>query len=266
MKKIFLIALLLVVACSTNIDTTVKTGNDGFVLGNGSIAVVLTHGLGASPYEIAGLSKYLSARNITVYGVRLAGHGTSYQDLNERTWQEWYKSYSEAYLSVKPLKQKVFVGGMSLGGVIALKLAEDQKVDGVIALAPALILDDTRSNYAWLFKYFSPYSLRNISIEKRPYYYDRFPIASVAESVALSSVVQKDLSKINAPTLIMEYTKDTRVNPVSSQIVYDNIASQNKQIRWINGTGHVMILDDDNKEEYYEEIYQFIIKTATSNS
>ncbi len=257
-----LIAVLFIAACSADVDMTVKPGNDGFVLGNGDVAVLLTHGLGASPYEIKELSEYLSERNITVYGVRLAGHGTSWQDLNERKWDEWYKSYSEAYLSVKPLKQKVFVGGMSLGGVLALRLAEDQQVDGVISLAPALILSDTRSKYAWLFKYFSPFSLRNISIEKRPYYYDRFPVASVAEAVTLSDVVEKDLSKIDEPTFIMEYTEDNRVNPISSQIIYDNIASQNKQLRWINGSGHVMIVDDDNKEKYFEEIYQFILANS----
>jgi carboxylesterase len=255
MKK--LIFLLLLIACTVQIDTTIKQGNESFVIGNGTTALVITHGLGASPYEVRGLAEYLAKRNITVYGVRLDGHGTSKEDLATKTWQDWYKNYRDAYLSVKPLKQKVFIGGMSMGGAVALKLAEDENVDGVIALAPALILDDSRSNYAWLFKYFTQYSSRIIPNERKPYYYSAFPVAAVAESVTMANVVIKDLSKINKPILIMQYTNDTRVRPVSSQLVYDKISSTKKELVWLNGTGHVFLLDD-GKEKYFERIYQFI--------
>ena len=257
MKRLLILALFLIACSSQVIDTSVKQGNEAFVLGNGSIGVILTHGLGASPYEVRGLAEYLAARNMTVYGVRLAGHGTSLADLDTKKWEDWYQSYKEAYLTLKPLKQKIFIGGVSVGGVVTLKLAENEKVDGVIALAPALILDDSRSNYAWLFKYFTRYSGRVIPPERRPYYYPAFSVSAVAESVAMANLVQKDLSKINAPAFIMQYTNDTRAKSESSQIVYDSISSSKKELHWINGTGHVFLLDD-GKEKYFEQIYQFI--------
>jgi len=263
MKKAFLaIPVILVIFlfsnCTPNeIDTSVKAGNDGFVLGNGSVGVVLTHGLGASPYEVKGLAEYLAARNMTVYVVRLPGHGTSVEDLSTKTWQDWYNEYRLTYLSVKQVKSKVFVGGMSLGGAIALKLAEDENVDGVVALAPALVLEDTRTQYAWLFKYFVKYSSRVIPQDRVKYYYDKFPVASVDETLKLSKIVEDNLGKINQPLLLMQYSNDTRASPESSQIVYDSVESPKKELDWINGTGHVFLLDD-GKEKYFEKIYEFI--------
>ncbi|HME87181.1 MAG TPA: alpha/beta fold hydrolase [Candidatus Nanoarchaeia archaeon] len=255
--------LLLIVACSsTPIDTEVRDANDGFVIGTGDIAVVLTHGLGASPYEVKYLAQYLADRNITVYAVRLQGHGTSVEDLKRTSADDWYKSYHEAILSVKPLKEKVFVAGMSLGGVMALKAAEDEQVDGVIALSPALELADSRSNYAWLYKYFVPYSNRNISQQHMRYYYNKFPVASVAQAVSFSNDVKESLAAIDEPIFIMEYRIDERVNPESSQIIYDSVSSSDKELNWIDGKGHVMILpeNDPNAEHYFEQIYQFILK------
>lgn len=255
---LFFVIVLSLASCSKKeIDTSVKPGNEGFVLGNGSIGVVLTHGLGASPYEVKGLAEYLAARNLTVYVVRLPGHGTSLEDVDGTIWEDWYKSYHEAYLSIKPLKQKVFVGGMSLGGSLALKLAEDEKVDGIISLAPALIMDDSRTKYAWVFKYFSKYSNRNISKEELPYYYPKFSIKTVAEMMSLSDVVVRDLNKINQPLFLMQYNKDHRVSPESSRLVYDEVTSQKKEMVWLNGTGHVMLLNND-KETAFEKIYVFI--------
>lgn len=264
MKKVFIAVLLLsllsllLTACSvSNIDTSVKPGNEGFVVGEGQIGVVLTHGLSSTPCEVKDLADYLSKKNITVYVVRLAGHGTSVEDLATKKWEDWYQNYKEAYLTLKPMKQKIFAAGMSVGGVIALKLAEDESVDGVIALAPALMLDDARSNYAWLFKYFTKYSSRVLREECKDNTYDKFSLNSVAESLEIANLVRKDLSKIDEPILIMQYKNDTRVKPESSRIVYDSISSEKKELDWLEGTGHVFLLDE-GKEKYFEKIYQFI--------
>ncbi|MEK6887038.1 MAG: alpha/beta fold hydrolase [Nanoarchaeota archaeon] len=256
--KLCLILLLLFTACSSQfIETSVKKGSEGFVLGGGEIGVLLTHGLGASPCEVKELASYLAEKNISVYAVRLSGHGTSVEDLNSKKWEDWYQTYEEAYFTLKPLKKKIFVGGMSAGGVIALKLAEEQDVDGVIALAPAMILDDSRTNYAWFFKYFSKYSSRVLRPECKDNTYDKFSIASVAESVEMAKLVKKNLSKIDEPVFLMQYKFDNRVKPESSQIVYDSISSETKELNWLEGEGHVFLLDE-GKEKYFEQIYRFI--------
>ena len=176
MKKALSLLFLFLIACSAvniAVDTSIKQGSEGFVVGDGSIGLVLTHGLGATPCEVKDLANYLAGKNITVYVVRLPGHGTSIEELDSKKWEDWYQNYKEAYMTLKPIKSKIFAAGMSVGGVIALKLAEDEDIDGVVALAPALIFDDSRSNYAWFFKYFSKYSSRTLRPECKDNTYDK---------------------------------------------------------------------------------------------
>jgi carboxylesterase len=262
MKRLLITILLLLVACTQQkIDMSIKPGNEGFMIGNGSIGVILSHGLGASPYEVKALAEYLAQRNMTVYAVRLDGHGTSKEDLQYRTWEDWYANIQQTYDVMKGTKEKIFVGGSSLGGVLMLKFVEDHDVDGIIAIAPALILDDGRSNYAWLFKYFTKYSSRVVSEERKPYYYSAFPVASVAELVELSKIVMRDLPKITEPVFLLQSKDDDRVKAKSSQLVYDAVSSEKKELVWVNGTDHVVILID-GKEQYYEKIYQFILQNS----
>ena len=104
MRKELLILLLFLAACSSvNIDTSVKPGDEGFVVGGGQTSLILTHGLSSTPCEVKDLANYLAAKNITVYAVRLAGHGTSVEDLTTKKWEDWYQSYKEAYLTLKPM-------------------------------------------------------------------------------------------------------------------------------------------------------------------
>lgn len=257
MKKLLILLVFLLACSSSVIDVTIKPGNEGFTVERGDVAVVLTHGFGASPYEVKGLSDYLAARNITVYAVRLDGHGTSVEHLATKKWTDWYRDYKTEFDAAKQKHSKVFVGGTSMGGVLALKLAEEENVQGIIAVAPALIMDDKRTEYAWLFKYFTKYSSRVIPAERQPYYYDKFPVAGVAEMVAMAKLVEKDLINIDEPIFIMQSTNDTRVSTKSSQIVYDSVSSDKKELVWAKSTEHIMFFDAD-KEKYFEQIYQFI--------
>ncbi len=261
---LLLLAVVLCSSCSSKqIDSTVKFGNEGYIIGNGSTAILFTHGLSSSPSEEKELAEYLADKNITVYVLRLPGHGTNIEELSKTTKEEWYTAYKGAYLSLKESKEKVFVGGMSLGGVLALKLAEEEKVDGVISLAPALILNDKRSSYAWFFKYFTKYSSRNLSADVLPYNYNKFSVASVAESVDLANDVKKNLNKISSPIFLMQYSQDYRVKPESSQLVYDLVNSTEKELNWIEGDGHVMIRGVPNETVYFNEIYEFIANNTT---
>ena len=73
----------------------------------------------------------------------------------------------------------------------------------------------------------------------------------------MANVARKDLSKITAPVFLMQYKTDNRVKTESSQIVYDSVSSETKELNWLDGKGHVFILDE-GKEKYFEKIYQFI--------
>ncbi len=263
-KTIFAFLLVLLSGCKTDIasdiNSDVKPGNNGFVMGNGSTAVLLAHGLAASPYEIKDLAEYLAERNITVQVLRLAGHGTSLKDMEKTTWEDWYEDYENAFLELSKTKEKVYVGGMSLGGALALYLAENHDTAGVISLASPVYFTDWRVKYAWLFKYLIKYSERQITHELNPYYYDKFTTKQINEMMKLVNLYKKRLNKITEPVLIVQFVNDTRIKKESANFIFENVASKEKQLLWINGTGHVLTIRNLNPEakQTFEKIYEFI--------
>lgn len=256
-KILFTILLVFLTSCS-NVEYGVKPGNEAFVLGNNSeTGVLLTHGFEASPHELVGLAQYLAARNITVYVVRLKGHGTDIRELDKTKWQNWYNDYEKGYNELSKKTKKVFVGGHSLGGSLALHLAELKDTAGVISLASPTGLKDKRAKYAWLIKYFKKYEPINLTEEEKPYYYDTYSAAAVEQLVDFINRYKQDLSKITEPVLIMQISNDTKIDSNSANYIYRNIGSRDKSIVVISATGHSM-LKEPYKNKAYEEVYNFV--------
>ena len=53
---------------------------------------------------------------------RLAGHGTTPQDLNETKWQDWYKAVSDGVYRLQAGCDRVSIVGLSMGGLLTIKL------------------------------------------------------------------------------------------------------------------------------------------------
>ena len=55
---------------------------------------------------------------------RLPGHGTSWQELNQTTWEDWYACVGRASPICGPSVTRCSSPGLSMGGALALRLAE----------------------------------------------------------------------------------------------------------------------------------------------
>ena len=258
-KKIsFILILIILVSCSNNIPYPVKPGNEAFMIGNNSdVGVLLTHGFEASPNEVRELAEYLANRNVTVYVVRLRGHGTDIKELDNTKWQDWYSDYVNGYNELSKKTKKIFVAGHSLGGTLALYLTERKDTSGVISLASPIGLQDKRAEYAWLIKYFKKYEARNVTEEEKKFYYDKYSSAGVEQLVKFIHIYKKDLQKITEPVLITQLSNDTKIDLNNANYIYENVKSKDKNIVIINATGHGLF-DGDYKNRVYEEVYTFI--------
>ena len=73
-----------------------KEADAFFLQGNNDAGVLLVHGYTGSPAEMRLLGNYLNEKgDYTVLGVRLAGHGTTVEELEQTVWQDWYKAVDE---------------------------------------------------------------------------------------------------------------------------------------------------------------------------
>ncbi len=260
LKFIFLIVLLFLSSCAKDAVYQIKPLNEAFAAGNNSeIGVLLAHGFEASPYELRELANYLEERNISVSVIRLSGHGTDIRELDKVKWQEWYNDYEKGYNELSKKTKKVFVAGHSLGGALALYLAEQKDTAGVISLASPIGLKDKRAKYAWLIKYFKKYEARNLTEEESQYHYEKYSAAAVEQLVDFIEVYKKDLPQITEPILIMQISDDTKIDFNSANYIYKNVKSKDKSIVIISATGHDMF-DEPYNKRVYEEVYNFVKK------
>ena len=94
-----------------------------FQFEGGRDGVLLIHGLTGTPTEMRILGKGLNRAGFTVVGVRLAGHCGTEEDLLGTTWEDWYASVEAAADELRGRVDRVFVAGLSMGALLALRLA-----------------------------------------------------------------------------------------------------------------------------------------------
>ncbi len=104
-------------------------------------AVLFLHGLTASPMQCDGLARRLHANGDTVLVPRLPGHGARDRlttQLRELRAAELIEAAYEGLAIARGLGRSVVVAGFSLGGLLAVWLAQHERVDHAIAIAPFL--------------------------------------------------------------------------------------------------------------------------------
>jgi len=217
------------------------------------IAVLCLHGFTATTVDVRHIARTFLDHGFTVSGPLLPGHGTTPEEMNHTTWQDWYQTAEMAYLDLLQDHPTVFVLGESLGGLLALHLAAKYPdITGLMLLAPALII-----RKLWLCKIlfpfkeyiFKPYVVKKKSEDTMPWQgYNVLPLKAGASFYDFQQIVKKELKKVTAPAMVFQGRIDTTIDPMSSFIVNKEIGSADKELVWLPDSGHVILLDKQSSE------------------
>jgi carboxylesterase len=93
-----------------------------------SPALLAFHGFGATPQEVDMLVEVARKRGLAACAPVLPGHATHARDLATKTFDDWLAA-AQAELNRWRVQGKVILAGMSLGGLIAARLAADAPAD-----------------------------------------------------------------------------------------------------------------------------------------
>jgi carboxylesterase len=202
------------------------------------------------------VARGLHQAGFTVHAVQLAGHCGTAEDLIATGWRDWYRSVETAALKLRAMVDHLFVAGLSMGAVLALKLAIDRPRD-----VAGLGLYGTTFRYdGWAVpaigrlsfllplvcalgfgrdRHFSeafPYGIKNERIrtwivgsmqagDSGAAGLARNPWPSLAEFIRLSQHVRPRLGRVQAPCLVVHSSDDDIASLRNVALVENRIRS-----------------------------------------
>lgn len=219
--------------------------------GSGPNGVLLCHGFTGSPRSLRPWAEHLETDGFRVALPRLPGHGTRWQEMNRTRWQDWYATVDRAFAELRHSCDRVFLAGLSMGGGLAIRLAE-QHGDAVAGLAlvnPAVRSSDPRRLALPVLRHVVP-SLSWISSDiALPDVleggYERAPLHAAWSATELLRDIQANLERVDQPLLIFKSVTDRVVDPSSLALIRARVRSSDLTVVSLERSYHVATLDYD---------------------
>jgi carboxylesterase len=222
-----------------------------FAADGGQVGAVLCHGFTGMPGSMRPWGEALAAAGHTVRVPLLPGHGTQWKDANRVTWQGWYAELERAFDEVLARCSHTFVMGLSMGGTLVTRLAEQRGSDvaGAIVVNGSLFTTRKDAKLLPLLRHLVP-SLPPIGNDvKKPGVtepaYDRLPVKAMWQLSQLWAVTNADLGRITTPLLVMTSRDDHVVETANSERLMSAAGSTDKRQVWLEDSFHVATLDND---------------------
>ncbi len=221
---------------------------DAFFWQGGPTGVLLFHGFTATTAEVRLLGRYLHDRGYTVAGPLLPGHGTTPSDMNRREWREWTTAGEQAYRELRSHCPRLFVGGESVGALVALYLAASHsEILGLLLYAPALRISPVLAGLARLLAPAVPHwkkSPRRASpVDRHWKGYTVYPLRSVSQMERLQREIVIRLPQVHQPLLVIQGRLDQTVDLHGAELIVEKAASSEKELHWMEESTHCVILD-----------------------
>lgn len=261
---------------ASDATTEQPLGATGYYLKAGRDAVLLVHGLTGTPAEMRSVAKQLTRQGFSVMCPQLAGHCGSIGALKRSRWQDWYLSVERAFEALAQNHERVYVAGLSMGALMALKLAEQKgtRVSGLGLLSTTFFYDGWNMphrkrkwllplvlysplRYVMSWKETAPYGIKcertramvhealsqrdARSAEKVGIY--RTPAVTIHESIRLIRATRKALPGVHVPTLIVHSTEDDMASVKNAHYVAQRISSRTIETFLVDDCYHVLTLD-----------------------
>ena len=251
-------------------DQVPDPGRTAFSHDGGDVGVLLCHGFPGAPGSLRPWADHLVAEGYSVRLPLLPGHGTRWQDANRTTFDDWLGAVTVALRELLDSCRAVVVCGLSMGGTLALRLAElyPDAMAGIVLVNPSVLTLRKDAKYLLpVLRYVLPAypgiigDIAKPGVEEPGYRY--MPVKATYSLSRAWPVVRQDLPRVTAPVLLLHSRVDHIVEPVNAEIVRDEISSTDVTDIVLERSYHVATLDYD-AELIFKASVEFIDKvTAT---
>jgi carboxylesterase len=230
------------------------------------VGTLLIHGYTGSAAETRPMGEFPAGRGLTIRCPLLPGHGTTPEDLTRIRWQSWASEVETALEALYRRCDEVFVGGLSLGSLLSLWLGvKHPEIAGLIPISPPSRLNNRLFGLVPALRHVMRYNplqdatgdLVDPAGVERMWSYDELPLWGAGEVHALQQRVRGVLPQIRQPILIFQGRHDTALAPDSAQILYDGVSSEDKQLIWLESSGHNVLVDAE-RQAVWQRSFEWI--------
>lgn len=237
-------------------------GAEPFFLQGGEKGVLLVHGFTGAPSEMRLAGEYLNKMGYTVFAPRLPGHGTTPEEMAKTAWPHWYDSVEDGYHLLAGICTSVAAVGLSMGGLLTLKLASEYSLSRLAVISAPIYIANKQLKLLPLYRMFTNFvpkkRKRLLDVgEQYSITYDVTPLSSLSSLLELVKHVTRLLPSVTVPALIVQSTNEHTVEPESAQYIYDKLGSTEKQLIWLNKSGHIVTLDLE-RDYVFQLLGQFL--------
>ena len=217
----------------------------------GDHAVLLIHGFTGSPAHMRLVGDGLREKGFAVRGVCLPGHGTVPEDMLKTGWQDWLLCVRTAVKELRERYAYVTAAGLSMGGVLALMLAEENDLTACVPIATPM---GTVNRFRFLSPLIAPFvpmlkkrvdPVRATLHAQYDVGYEVTPTAKVRDLSVLMRRCRQQLHLVHCPVLVIQSHGDRVVTPDSPGIILDGVRSEKKGQLWLDRAPHVCTISDE---------------------
>lgn len=224
--------------------------------GKNGAGALLLHGFTATPDIMRPLANHLHDRGFSVLAPLLPGHGGTRESLATSTWSDWYGGTLGAFDELAAECSKICVAGLSLGGLLALKLAEDrpESVRALACLATPLQLDkwvhwllpailNTPLRFVYRYQRKAGLDIANESAKANVWHIPDMPLAAIQSLTKLQEAVRNDLQRVVSPTLVIHARDDATAPYHNMSLIAQGITAAVTETVTLEKSRHLVTID-----------------------
>jgi len=233
---------------------TQSVSPESFFINKGKTACFLIHGFTGDTLDLHDLGEFLADHDYSVRADLLPGHGTNSKDLKATRRGDWTAAVVRGYQQMLNEFERVYVIGLSMGGSLALYLAAQFPLPGVITLSAPVQLRRWQIRSLPVIGTFTDTIIKGLGIGNGHYSgYDRYPVQSTKELVRLLGEIRSNLTQVHSPLRIFHSLAD-RVIPVqNAYAIAREISSDDVHMKLYRQSGHLLTTDIE-KDRVFNDI------------
>ncbi len=216
-----------------------------------STGVLLIHGFTGSPASMTPWAKAMAQHGWTIRVPRLPGHGSRWQDMNLTTWEDWYSEVERNFQILKASCDHVFVCGLSMGGSLTLRLAEQHgsEISGIVLVNAAVHSERPDRHLlpaiSRVLKSFPGISNDIKKPGQDEVAYEKIPLKAAHSLSKLWKIVKSDIARVDQPILLFRSEDDHVVEASNAEWILAHVSSTSTREVILHDSYHVATLDND---------------------